>query len=231
MIHWTANTGKGANAQANRNYFENGSPGPDGKPRFASAHYIVDDSKIVQCIPGNEVAFHVGDRPKKIYMPDGLKMLEGEPATPRGVSHTPNFYTVGAEMCVNADGDWRKTYANTAQLAAHLLLMYGLGIDGLYRHFDITGKNCPRPFLDDNDWRKFRHDVVVQMNIFLLKVKRAVVNTGRDTLNVRKHYSINSEISYTLSHGEPVACILQLGDWVCIGTFQEWVNSKFLKFI
>lgn len=53
VIHWTANTGKGANAVANRNYFNT-------TKTAASAHYIVDDHSIVQCIPDGEVAWHVG---------------------------------------------------------------------------------------------------------------------------------------------------------------------------
>ncbi|MFT5917530.1 MAG: N-acetylmuramoyl-L-alanine amidase, partial [Bacteroidia bacterium] len=47
IIHWTANKSRGADAQANRNYFNNLRPQhlPDGRVRkvYASAHYMVDD--------------------------------------------------------------------------------------------------------------------------------------------------------------------------------------------
>ena len=57
IIHWTANTRAGANAQANRNYF-NTKPrilNTQGKTVFASAHYVVDDRTIMRCLPEDEV--------------------------------------------------------------------------------------------------------------------------------------------------------------------------------
>jgi len=66
IAHWTANPHKGANAIANRNYFNTAT-------RRASAHYIVDDHSIIQCMPDHEVAFHVG---AKKYKPIGEGMIE-----------------------------------------------------------------------------------------------------------------------------------------------------------
>lgn len=44
VIHWTANPKAGADAMANRHYFN--------KPTtVASAHFIVDDKQIVRCLP------------------------------------------------------------------------------------------------------------------------------------------------------------------------------------
>ncbi|WP_425622476.1 N-acetylmuramoyl-L-alanine amidase [Brevibacillus borstelensis] len=151
VIHWTANEGKGANAVANRNYFN--------KPTTeASAHYIVDDRQIVRCLPENEMGYHVG---AKSYKPDAIKQL----------SSYPNNCTIGIEMCVNADGSFAKTYQQTIQLAADILKRYGWGVDRLWRHYDITGKNCPAFFVSDDKakqytgqtaaqaWSKFKVDV------------------------------------------------------------------------
>lgn len=89
VAHWTANTKKGADARANRNYF-------NGSAMYASAHYIVDDGEIIQCIPDNEVGYHVG---ANSYKPDGERIMEKS-----GLS--PNYFLIGFEMCVNDDGDW-----------------------------------------------------------------------------------------------------------------------------
>lgn len=140
-IHWTANTGIGANAVANRNYFNSTS-------NSASAHYIVDDARIVQCVPDDEVAYHVGAS-KYTAMGQGIK--EG--------NYSPNYYLIGIEMCVNSDGDWNKTYRNTAELAAYLLKKYNLTIGNLYRHYDITGKDCPRMMIDLDAWTDFKDAV------------------------------------------------------------------------
>jgi N-acetylmuramoyl-L-alanine amidase len=151
VIHWTANEDSGANALANRNYFNNTN-------RPASAHYIVDDHQIIQCIPDDEVAYHVGARK---YRADGIKILE----SPYG----PNYFLIGIEMCVNKDGVWSKTYQNTINLVVYLLKKYSLTVNDLYRHYDITGKNCPKMMLEGKDWENFRNDV--QLSIDKSKIK------------------------------------------------------------
>lgn len=135
VIHWTANERKGANAVANRNYFNN-------PTTEASAHYIVDDKQIVRCLPENEMGYHVG---AKQYKPEALAKL----------SKYPNDCTIGIEMCVNADGNFQETYRHTVELAANILKRYGWGVDRLWRHFDITGKNCPAYFVSDDFARKY----------------------------------------------------------------------------
>lgn len=135
VIHWTANEGKGANAVANRNYFNKSTT-------EASAHYCVDDKQIVRCLPENELGYHVG---AKSYKPDALKML----------SSYPNNCTIGIEMCVNSEGDFQVMYRRTVELAADILKRYKWGVDKLWRHFDITGKNCPAYFVGDDFARRF----------------------------------------------------------------------------
>lgn len=152
VMHWTANTNVGANAVANRNYFENH---PQNK---VSAHYVVDDHQVILCVPEDEMAYHVGG---KRYQPRALELL----------SSYPNNCTIGIEMCVNADGDFRKTYENTVNLAADILKRHGWGVDRLWRHYDVTGKDCPKFFANDITakqfgfasaevgWEQFKRDV------------------------------------------------------------------------
>lgn len=143
VIHYTANFGKGANAQANRNYFQNISE----KSRIASAHYCVDDHSVILCIPEDEMAYHVG-----------AKRYNSE-ATAR-LGKYPNRTTIGIEMCVNSDGNWDKTYQNTVELAADILIRHGWFINDLWRHYDVTGKNCPAMMVEDlGKWDKFKLDV------------------------------------------------------------------------
>lgn len=145
VMHWTANTGVKADALANRNYF-------NATDRACSAHFIVDDHEIVQCIPENEVAYHVGN---DTYTAIGEHL--------RDKPYTPNYYLLGIEMCVNSDGIWEKTYSNAVELAAALLKKHQLGILSLYRHFDITGKDCPKMLLPEKDWIKFKADVAAKL--------------------------------------------------------------------
>jgi N-acetyl-anhydromuramyl-L-alanine amidase AmpD len=136
VVHWTANTSRGANAEANRNYFQNH---PQNK---VSAHWIVDDREAILCIPEDEIAYHVG---AQVYQPRALKEL----------SSYPNDCTIGVEICVNADADFKRTYRNTVELVADILQRHGWGIDRIWRHYDVTGKDCPRFFVNDATARQF----------------------------------------------------------------------------
>ena len=159
VIHWTGNENKGANAIANRNYFENWR---DHLNHLASAHYIVDDHQVVRCIPEDEVAYQVGAQQ---YQPKAVKTFAGN----------PNNQVIGIEMCVNYDGDFNKTYKNTIELAADILYRHGWGVDRLWRHYDVTGKTCPAYFVNDKKakifgyvnaaagWDKFCLDVNIEL--------------------------------------------------------------------
>jgi N-acetylmuramoyl-L-alanine amidase len=147
VIHWTANINKGANALANRNYFNN-------TTTSASAHYVIDDRQIIRCIPDSEVGYHVGSSK---YTALGTN-LRG------GTKYSPNYFTVGIEMCVNQDGDWNKTYQNTVEFSAKFLVENKLTIDNLYRHYDITGKLCPQMMIDEKEWKKFKDAVQLKIN-------------------------------------------------------------------
>lgn len=156
VIHWTANTNPGADAVANRNYFEN------HPQNHVSAHYIVDDSQVVKCLPEDEMGYHVGARR---YRARALKLL----------SSYPNDCTIGIEICVNKDGDFKRTYQNTVALTADILLRYRWGVEQLWRHYDITGKACPRFFVNNagartygfesaaEGWEQFKVDVKNKM--------------------------------------------------------------------
>jgi N-acetylmuramoyl-L-alanine amidase CwlA len=209
IAHWTANIDRGAHAMANRNYFNLGL-------RAASAHYCVDDSSIVQCLPDNEVGYHVG---AKKYKPQGKQVMRG--------FKTPNYTTVGFEMCVNADGNWAKTYANSVHLAAWLLYKHGLSPEkDLFRHHDITGKDCPKMMLEPKAWIEFTARVQDQYN----ELKALYVcSVNSESLNVRMAPSAISAVKYELAQREKVVVFERLENgWCRIGA-DEWVNGRFLN--
>lgn len=138
VIHWTANENSGADAVANRNFFENRKYGRTG---FGSAHFFVDDQQIIQCLPEDERAYHVGATKYR---------------TTRFGSY-PNNCTLGIEMCVNSDGQFSVVYKQTVLLAAKLIKKYNLDPDlDLVRHYDVTGKNCPAMFTS-NHWGRINN--------------------------------------------------------------------------
>jgi N-acetylmuramoyl-L-alanine amidase CwlA len=209
VAHWTANKDKGANAKANARYFNT-------TDRYASAHYIVDDGNIYQCIPDNEMAYHVGARK---YKSDGERIRAG--------SGTPNAYLIGFEMCVNSDGDWPTTYQHSADLAAHLLHKYNLSIHDLYRHHDITGKDCPKMMLEEIQWSAFKNLISLKMS--KLPVPR--LGYGRVTsagLNVRSGPGTTFNILRKLAKNDLVEYYDTNGTWLQIAP-NQWVSANFVS--
>lgn len=134
VIHWTANVNKGANASAHYRYFNNAYRG-------ASCHYVVDDKQVIRLIPDDEVAWHVGDSVKMTNLPIRAKYV------PKG--DNPNNYFIGVEMCVNVDADPKQVLNNTAILVTQLMVKYNLSRDQVIRHYDLTGKDCPKMFVPE----------------------------------------------------------------------------------
>lgn len=131
VIHYTANPG--ASAAANRDYFEGLK---DGKTTSASAHFIVGlEGEIVQCIPTWEMAYASNDR---------------------------NGDTLAIECChPDETGKFnKKTYKSLVNLTAWLCQKYNLSAENVIRHYDVTGKDCPKYFVEhEKAWTKLKKDV------------------------------------------------------------------------
>jgi len=155
VIHWVGNTG--STALQNRNYFESLKTqfGDDSNIRYASAHFIVGiDGEVIQCIPCEEMAYHVG---AKSYTPDALSKL----------GNYPNDCTIGIELCHPTD-DGRfspTTLLTAAELCALLCIQFGLDpLKDIWTHHGITGKNCPKWFVDHPEkFESFKRDTAAAM--------------------------------------------------------------------
>lgn len=148
VVHWVANTK--TSAEANRMFFENRK---NGKNNCGSAHYIIDlNGDIIQCIPDNEVAYHVGAKIDK-YKPEVKEKL----------LNNPNFYTLGIECThIKDSGEMsQETYNSLIQLTMNLCKQYKVEpLTFLFRHFDITGKLCHKWFVDNpEEWKKFKNRI------------------------------------------------------------------------
>lgn len=131
VIHYTANPG--TTAQQNRSYFEGLA---ETKETKASSHFIIGLSgEIIMCIPLEEIAYASNER---------------------------NVDTIAIECCIdNEAGKFtEKTYESLVKLTAWLVGKYDLTIDEVIRHYDVTGKNCPKYFVEhESAWDDFKIDV------------------------------------------------------------------------
>lgn len=133
IMHYTANNG--GTARNHKSYFNNLSG------TYASAQLFVDDVEALCIIPLDEVAYHANDI---------QKYVNGQPYYPlRGIIGNANYSTIGLEMCLDAHGNiTEKTFQNAVKAVKELIKMYPqITADRIWRHYDVTGKNCPAPWV------------------------------------------------------------------------------------
>jgi N-acetylmuramoyl-L-alanine amidase len=153
IIHWTANAG--ASDTAHKTFFD-GADGGGG--RYAGCHFFVDRDSATLIIPLDEVAYHANEVKCKI---PSLKAT-----TNYYKNGDANLTTIGIEMCVEKDGTIHpETVERTAKLTAHLCTYFKLETKDIYRHHDITGKNCPAPWVKEPVlFTNFKNEVHKIMN-------------------------------------------------------------------
>ena len=132
VIHYV---GAVSTAKANAQYFEK-------EKRNASANYFVDENEIWQVVDDYNGAWHVGAN--KYY------------------NSCRNNNSIGIEMCCKrkgTKGEWyfeEQTVTNTIELVKELMKKYNIPIERVCRHFDVTGKICPEPYVrDEVAWTNF----------------------------------------------------------------------------
>lgn len=143
VYHYTANDGD--TDEANGKYF-------DGPNRNASAHYFVDDDSITQSVPDDYVAYSVGG--SKYANTKGGKLY----------GKATNANTLNIEMCDTIkNGKYEvsaKTQENALALGREKMKQYGIPIDRVIRHYDVTGKQCPAYFVNESAWANFKNKLM-----------------------------------------------------------------------
>jgi len=151
-MHYTAN--KGGTARNHKDYFNN----LNGV--YASAHLFVDDNEAICIIPLDEVAYHANDTVK--YNSDGsiYKPLYSQIGN-------ANYGAIGVEMCLDKNGNiTEKTFQNTVKAVKELIAKYpNVTRNKIWRHYDVTGKNCPAPWVaKPSELERFKDAVFEKAN-------------------------------------------------------------------
>lgn len=117
----------------------------------ASAHYFVDDDSITQSVGDLTVAWAVGGKKWNDCDKTGGGTMYGI---------VTNANSLSIEMCdTRKDGTYNvteETMENALALGRLLMNRYGIPIENVYRHFDVTGKYCPQYFMDNDKWAAFK---------------------------------------------------------------------------
>jgi N-acetylmuramoyl-L-alanine amidase len=149
VYHYTGNDGdKAANNAA---YFH-------WNTVKASAHYFVDDTTVWRSVPDLKVAWSVG----------GSKYANAD-KTGGGTMYgiITNTNSISIEMCDTIrNGVYQAseaTLANAAALGRELMAKYGIPLERVYRHFDVTGKHCPSYLVNAQKWAEFKKRLEVKI--------------------------------------------------------------------
>ena len=138
VVHYTANPG--STAQDNRDYF-NGLK--DSHETSASSNFVIGlEGEIIQCIPTWEMAYASNDR---------------------------NADTISIECChPDESGAFQEvTYQSLVELVAFLCGKFNLTMDNVIRHYDVTGKDCPKYFVENsNAWSDFKTDLLTYIDTY-----------------------------------------------------------------
>lgn len=127
VIHDTGNEQPLADAEAHFKYFNGGN-------RNASAHYFVDEKRILQIIEDTDTAWHVGDG--------------------KGKYDITNQNSIGIEICIN-DGDYTTEIKKTLELTRHLMQKHNVPFENVIRHYDASRKLCPAK-MSANNWEAWK---------------------------------------------------------------------------
>lgn len=159
VLHFTANDGD--TAKNNADYFARAEIS-------TSAHYFVDENEVWQSVRDADIAWHCGTR---------------------GVYFHPycrNANSIGIELCSRKNGEkfyfMPETVRRAQALTCELMAKYGIPLENVVRHYDVTHKNCPAPFVESaSAWTAFKQGLQKkeEPDMTEAEVKKIIESTRR----------------------------------------------------
>lgn len=142
VIHFTANDGD--TAKNNADYFTNSNIS-------TSAHYFVDEKEVWQSVREVDIAWHCGTKGTYFH------------------PYCRNANSIGIELCSRMkNGKYYfqpGTVENAVQLVRMLMQKYDIAPDHVVRHYDVTHKNCPAPFVENAAaWQDFKRRLTEEVD-------------------------------------------------------------------
>ncbi len=107
-----------------------------------SAHYFCDEDSVTQSVLDKDTAYHCG-------------------GSPRLHDSCINANSIGIEMCSDIrSGHYvitPETVSRAIEITAVLAETYDIPASNILRHYDVTGKRCPEPWVRvPSEWTAFK---------------------------------------------------------------------------
>ena len=202
VIHYVGSTGS---AEANCKYFQN-------EYRGASAHYFVGHKgEIWQCVEDDCEAWHVG-------------------ANTYRHPYCRNSNSIGIELCCRkkTDGGWyftEDTINSTIELVKELMAKYNIPISNVIRHYDVTGKMCPEPYVRDTAaWNTFKASLTTSA-----PASGYLVKVTADVLNVRAGAGVGYKITTQIKKGGVYTIIEEQNGWGRLKSKVGWIKLSYTQ--
>ena len=78
----------------------------------------------------------------------------------------------------------KETIANAIELTKYLMEKYDIPVENVIRHYDVTGKMCPRPFVEDEKlWLAFK-DRLEEEEVKRYNTIDEIPKWGRDVIKL-----------------------------------------------
>lgn len=204
VIHYVGATG---GAEANCKYFEK-------EYRGASAHYFVGHKgEVWQCVEDKDVAWHCG-------------------ATRYKHRYCRNDNSIGIELCCRknlSNNTWyfeEETLKAAIELTRDLMKKYNIPLQNVIRHYDVTGKTCPEPFVRDSAaWATFKANLVTTSTT----TPGYLVRVTADILNVRMGAGTGYKIATQVKKGEVFTIVDELKGWGKLKSGCGWISLKYTE--
>lgn len=213
VVHYTGSAE--GTALAVSNYFKNSTVS-------SSAHYVVDWNSIYQCVEEKYGAWHAGN---SYY----------------------NKHSIGIEICCHktnkksnsaSDKDWyfdNDTLNNVLDLIWDLKKRYPDA--KIIRHYDVTKKICPAPFVHDlNKYNEFLNHVNTKTYYGTDEVPPASTQNGSylvrvtaDVLNIREKASSKSKKVGQIKDKGVYTIVETKGNWGKLKSGLGWICLKYTK--
>ena len=206
VVHDTDNRDFGSTAKFNRDYLA-----VNSKVK-TSAHYIVDDKNIIQLLEDRWRGWHVGDKANNIIT---------------------NSNSIAVKMCVNRGSNIEKTMNNMLYIIKKLMRKYDIPAENVVRHYDVTGKICPRMMIEDNPslWTSLKEAIENDSDEVVLYriIEKGMLNPVLTKLNIKACKDRKSENIGILNKNEEIIIYEFDGDWLKIITKDNIPRFGYVK--
>lgn len=158
---------------------------------MASAHYCVDEKDVIyHCVPDTDMAWHCG-------AVGGLRYRHPTCRNCNSIGIELRPQKLDSSRLNQNDKDWyfdSRVIENAVWLTVKLMRQYNIPLENVIRHYDVTGKICPAPFVGpahniyygtsgDRQWQEFKERLQEETAMRYEKLRDVDNQTYRQTLD------------------------------------------------